>query len=256
MTDLTAPRATIGLPPTETVAAFERRGDLRIGVDWRETWQDEHPRMFTVAKIARLDLLNDVRESLDKVLRDGGTFEQWKAELQPTLQRKGWWGRVENQALTGTPEPVIVNDRRLRTIYRTNVRVSRAAGQWQRIQTRKAVRPYLRYVVVGGEKGDGRNRPSHLRLHGIILPVDHAFWDEYYPPNDWLCRCSVQQLSERDLEREGWTVTTDAELAAKLPAERRTTYRLVNPTGTPGDSVPETVTQAPLVGDGWSYNPG
>ena len=163
-------RATIGLPPSETVAAFERRDQLREGIYWREIWQDEHARAFTVAKIANLDLMSDIRESLDDVLRNGGTFEQWKANIQPTLERYGWWGEVYDADLTGTDERVFIGDRRLRTIYRTNVRTARAAGQWQRIQALKKVRPFLRYATVGDNRVRAEHAKRSIRSHPAGRP--------------------------------------------------------------------------------------
>lgn len=37
-------------------------------------------------------------------------------------------------------------------------------------------------------------RPGHAELHGITLPVTDSFWDEYFPPNGWNCRCTVVQV--------------------------------------------------------------
>ncbi|WP_343526907.1 phage minor head protein [Sphingomonas sp.] len=252
-------RAAINLPATDTVAAFEARDKLRPTVHWTEMWQADHARAFTVAKVANLDLLATIRQSLDKVMRDGGTLEQWKAGLVPDLQKAGWWGMVEKEALTGTADPVFVGGRRLRTIYDTNLRVSRAAGRWKRIQEMKDVRPYLMYVSIG----DDRTRPLHRRWGGgdpafpfrIILPVDHPAWAIFYPPNDWGCRCSVRQLSQADLDRLGYRVTTDAELErigwmtadGQVGGRLRTFWRK-------GADKPEAVPVG--VGPGFAYNPG
>jgi SPP1 gp7 family putative phage head morphogenesis protein len=110
---------------------------------------------------------------------------------------------VEDRELTGTSQPVFVGPRRLRTIYDTNLRMSRAAGQWARIQESKARSPYLRYSAVM----DTRTRPLHRQWHGTILPVDHEWWDTHFPPCGWNCRCTVQQLSDRDLRNMGWSVS-------------------------------------------------
>lgn len=209
-------RAVIGLPPKDTVRAFEARDTLRATTHWTEMWQAEHARHFTVAKVARLDLLSDIEAAVADVIANGGTFKQFKDNLIPTLQKAGWWGTVTDKALTGTDAPVNVGPHRLRTIYDTNLRVSRAAGRWSRIQELKGERPFLMYVAIN----DGRTRPLHRRWGGldpsqpirIILPVDHPAWAIYFPPNGWLCRCSVRQLSQRDLDRMGLRVTTDAEL--------------------------------------------
>src|SRR5690349_1971490 len=123
-------RQLIHLPPDDTRRAFEARDQLRVTVRWHEMWQEEHARAFTVAKVARLDLLDTIRNSLADALANGATFEQWKERIIPDLQRAGWWGRVRDRELTGTDQAIRVGPRRLRTIFYTNLRVSRAAGQW------------------------------------------------------------------------------------------------------------------------------
>jgi len=50
---------------------------------------------------------------------------------------------------------------------------------------------------------DGHVRPEHAALHGVTLPMDDPFWDKYYPPNGWNCRCTViQVLKEKYPETE------------------------------------------------------
>lgn len=41
---------------------------------------------------------------------------------------------------------------------------------------------------------DNRVRPEHKLLHGITLPASDPFWDEFFPPNGWRCRCTVVQV--------------------------------------------------------------
>jgi SPP1 gp7 family putative phage head morphogenesis protein len=232
-------RPLIGLPPADTRRAFDARGELRTTVKWHEMWESEHARAFTVAKIARLDLLDTIRNSLADILANGGTLEQWKARIIPDLQRAGWWGRIEDRELTGTSAPVFVGPRRLETIFRTNMRVSRAAGQWARIQDRKDVAPYLRYSAVM----DGRTRPLHRLWHGTILPVDHEWWNAHFPPCGWNCRCTVIQLSERDLRERGWKVSKGPPPGGAPRAFWRA-----------GSDKPERVPAG--IDPGWAYNPG
>ena len=48
----------------------------------------------------------------------------------------------------------------------------------------------LQYRTVG----DDHVRPEHAALNGTTLPFSDAFWDSYYPPNGWNCRCTVVQV--------------------------------------------------------------
>jgi SPP1 gp7 family putative phage head morphogenesis protein len=232
-------RHVIHLPPDDTMRAFSARDDLQLTTRWSEMWHDDHALAFTVAKIAKLDLLDTIRNSLADVIANGGTFEQWQANIIPDLQRAGWWGRVQDRELTGTDEAIHVGPRRLRTIFDTNLRVSRAAGQWARIQELKDVAPYLRYSAVM----DSRTRPLHRAWHGTILPVDHPWWDTHFPPCGWNCRCTVLQLSERDLARRGWSV-------AKEPPPGGPPSRFFRA----GAATPEIVPAG--IDPGFAYNPG
>ena len=49
---------------------------------------------------------------------------------------------------------------------------------------------YLQYRTAG----DDLVRPEHAALHGITLPMKDSFWNTYYPPNGWNCRCTVVQV--------------------------------------------------------------
>lgn len=197
------------LPPKEAIRFFQPKG-LKPAFAWQDVWQEEHAAAFTVAKMTQIDLLADVKASLDKALADGDSFAAWQKSVRPMLEARGWWGRTMlTDPLDGELKSVqLGSPRRLRIIYDTNMRMSRAAGAWDRIQERKKARPYLRYVAVLDEQ----TRDDHRRWHGVILPVDHPFWRSHYPPNGWKCRCTVEQLAARDLEREGWRVTSDEEL--------------------------------------------
>jgi SPP1 gp7 family putative phage head morphogenesis protein len=64
--------------------------------------------------------------------------------------------------------------------------------KWQQYEDEKDVLPYLKYRTAG----DGRVRDEHKALQGVVKHVDDKFWDVYYPPNGWNCRCSVQQVEE------------------------------------------------------------
>ena len=188
----------LNVPGTEAIAHFRAKG-FHIGFDWRDTSAGQHVASFTVAKVARLDILQDIRTAMDRVKAEGRTFDDFRNELEPILRRKGWWGRQRMaDPLTGQTRIVQLGSlHRLRIIFDTNLRMATAHGQWQRIERLAEVMPYLRYSAVQ----DARTRPEHLAWHGTVLPWDHPFWRTHYPPNGWRCRCAVQQLGEDDLER-------------------------------------------------------
>jgi SPP1 gp7 family putative phage head morphogenesis protein len=196
-----------GLPPEEAVQWFQQKG-YKLAFDWRDTWAKEHARAFTVAKATQLDVLADLREAVDRAIKNGTTLATFRKELKPTLQAKGWWGEKEQvDPKTGEKKLVQLGSaNRLRTIYETNLRQAQAAGRWERFERTKAARPYGRYVCLL----DGRERPEHRAWHGTILPLDDPWWQTHAPPNGWGCRCKMMQLSDRDLERYGFKVSDEA----------------------------------------------
>lgn len=201
MADPPPPSSTIFLSPTDTIAVWAEREQPRQSVHWTDTMHEEHASAFTVAKIAKLELLNVVRASLDDVIQHGGTFEQWKANLLPELKKHGWWGVVQNEALTGASDAIVVDDRRIRNIYRTNIRMSVAGGRWRKYQREKELFPYLRYRSDHYRK---HPRLNHKSWHGLILRVDDPAWQWLFPPNGWGCNCKVEQVSEDRMKRMGW----------------------------------------------------
>lgn len=195
----------IDVPPEEAVRFFRAKGE-ELSFDWRDVYGSEHARVFTVAKAMHVDILDDIRAEVDRALADGTTLRDFRRDLEPTLQSKGWWGR---QVMDDDGEPREVqlgSPRRLRTIYETNLRSAYAAGSWDRIERTRRARPYLRYVAII----DSATRDDHRRWHGTVLPADDPWWESHFPPNGWGCRCSVQQLSEHDLERFGYEVDDTA----------------------------------------------
>lgn len=228
-----------GVPPAEAIAFFRAKG-FRIGFSWEDVFRSEHARWFTVAKAMSRDLLEDIRAAVDAAIADGTTLEQFKKDLRPKLEARGWWGKKRMiDPLTAESKVVqLGSPRRLKTIFNTNVRTAYAAGKWERIQRVKAAFPYLEYSSVM----DGRERPEHHAWHGTILPVDHPWWDTHYPPCDWECRCSATPRTARMLERQGKAV---GDPPAPNPPYTWTNSR----TG-------ETGTLERGIGKGWDYNVG
>ena len=197
----------VDLPDEEAVRHFRAKRDRQDwdwSFDWRDVSAEEHLTQFTFAKAARLDVLQAVRAEVDRAIAEGRTLRQFTRDLVPRLQKLGWWGEKEMvDPLTGETRLVEIGPRRLATIFDTNIRMAHARGRWERIEALRERMPYLRYVATL----DARTRPDHRRWHGTVLRVDDEWWSSHYPPNGWRCRCTVQQLSEDDLERRGWAPT-------------------------------------------------
>ncbi len=206
------------LKPEEAIAFFAQKGDLP-SFAWQDVFQDEHARAFTVAKAMNRDVLSAIREALDAAIRDGLTLDQFREQLRPKLEALGWWGKQTMlDPLDGQFKSVqLGSPARLKTIFRVNMRSAYAAGKWQRIEATKQLLPYLRYVQIQRVTA----RDTHKPWHGLVVPADSPWWDQHFPPCDWNCGCTVQQLNERMIRARGWHVTETP------PAGRASTY--INP---------------------------
>ncbi len=245
------------LPPKKAVAYLKGKG-YAVTWDWEELWQDAHAQAFTVAKATRLDILQDIRDAVEKAIAEGKTFAWFAKELTPVLQAKGWWGRQEhldtetgeiNQVQLGSPW-------RLQTIYRTNLQTAYMAGRFQSQLENIDDRPYWQYVAIL----DGRTRPSHRAMNGKVFRYDDPFWGSFYPPNGWGCRCRVVALSHDNLTKGGIKVeSSEGKLGSVLKqvsektGEMRevATYTTQHPDDRTGK---RQIVVSPDVG--WSYNPG
>lgn len=226
------------LDPAEAIAFFRAKG-WEIAFDWRDVWQEENVRAFTVAKAMSRDLLEDIRGAVDTALAEGQTLQQFSKDLAPRLFARGWWGKkLMTDPQTGEEKVVqLGSPARLRTIYETNLRTSYMAGRWQRIERAKAVMPFIRYVSVM----DGREREQHGAWHGTILPVDHPWWDTHFPPCGWGCRCDGQPVNKRMIERRGWKIEEPRKFPQRTYVNKRTG---------------EVTKVERGIDPGWSYNVG
>lgn len=193
------------LQPKDAIAYFRQKG-LKTGFDYRDVWQDEHAKAFTVAKMMSRDLLETTRAAVDKAITDGQTFEQFKKGLKPTLQAAGWWGKQEmTDPLTGEGKLVqLGSDRRLRTIFAVNTRVAYQVGNWQRSWRVRDDLPYLMYIHSDSVRFP---RPEHEAWHGTILLITDPWWKTHYGPCGWGCQCGTESLSETMLWDRGLKVT-------------------------------------------------
>ncbi len=81
------------------------------------------------------------------------------------------------------------NSNYLRAEYNFVQSSAEMAAKWEEFME-DGDRYYLQYRTAK----DDKVRPEHAALHGVTLPITDPFWEEYYPPNGWNCRCTVVQV--------------------------------------------------------------
>lgn len=163
------------------------RGKLNLPTErWDDILGAAHDRAFIVAGAMKADLLNDLRQAVDKAIAQGTGLEAFRRDFARIIQRTGW-------DYTGS------FDWRTRVIYQTNLATSYAAGRWAQLNDPDLVklRPYWKYVH---SDGVANPRPLHVAWSGLILERTDPWWRTHFPPNGWGCHCRVVAVSKREYE--------------------------------------------------------
>lgn len=193
---------------------------LHPAFSYKDVWNEEHATAFTVAKAMQLDVLSDIKGAVEKAIENGTTFEQFKKELKPTLMQKGWWGKKDMvDPLTGeTITAQLGSDRRLKTIYSTNLRSAYQKGQYDRTME-SDLHPYLMYRIGASV----HHREQHLKWNNLILPKDDPLWNSIFPPNGYGCKCytvAVTQARKERYERDGVPAyNPDTQKTVRVPVQ-------------------------------------
>lgn len=185
------------LAPAEAVRYMQGRDAVRVSYDWQELWEDEHARAFTVSRLTRADLLQALRDGIEKGVAGDLSRRDWMRDAKRLLAEAGWWGEKEVIGPDGAARTTRFDPARLKLIFDVNTRMAYSAGRWERIQAAKESHPYLRYVT----RMDERVRESHRPWHNVTLPVDDAWWRTHYPPCGWRCRCRAVPMRRAEYEQ-------------------------------------------------------
>lgn len=239
----------LGLKPAKAIEWLQAKGVT--AESYRNLTASEIAKVYTIARITDLDMLNDIKQSMIKAADNGQAFADWRKDILQHLQNKGWLhpnGHDGKVIIDPTSGEVFGAPRRLENIYRTNMQTAYSAGQYQGYMANIDSRPYWMYDAVG----DHRTRPAHAAMDGLVYRYDDPFWATFYPPNGYRCRCSVIALSERDMQGDGKVLSQSGE------HNLVETHKVYNKKG---DSYPTIAYKAPdgslhTTDRGFGYNAG
>lgn len=206
-------------PFAEQVAFFRAKlGDLVPTAVWTDMLRAAHDRGFMVAGAQSADLLADLAAAVDRAVTEGVGIDTFRKDFRAAVAKAGWAYNGEFNWRT-------------RTIYRTNIATSYAAGRLAQLRAGG----FTHYLYKHGDSIEPR--AQHLAWDGLVLPADHEFWRAHYPPNGWGCSCRVIGL--RRLED---AAALGGDPAKQLPDN----WDAIDPK-----------TGAPVgIGKGWDYAPG
>lgn len=142
------------------------------------------------------------------------SYTQMKSLTEALLDNDGklrTWASFKKAALDINDEQIM---QWLSAEYENAIACSQMAYKWQEIEKNSHSLPYLQYVTAN----DGRVRPAHAAMNGTVRRVDDHYWNQYYPPNGWNCRCTVKQIGNT-------TITSDKDVYHPTIAEVPNIFR-------------------------------
>lgn len=195
----------LNLPPEGALRYFDSL-NLPLPANAGEAIAQTAAKARSIAGIYQQEIVGDLLNSLRQSAAEGTPFATWRKNAMVMLRERGLAldkaGDMVQQS-TGEVVGTGLTRHRLQTIFQTQMTNARMASLWQKLQENKDARPYLQYSAIN----DARTRPAHRALDNVVYHIDDPFWDYFYPPNGFRCRCYVMALAPRDVAREGLTVS-------------------------------------------------
>jgi len=153
------------------------RKQLSLDIDHLEAQYQTHA--LRVLQDVSTNVEKELRKAVNKLIERGAHQREALKELNEAFEAQGI-----------SPK----NDYQLEAIFRTQSQMAYSAGRWQADQD-----PAIQEILWGytySTVGDDRVREEHDALDGVTLPKDDSFWQRYWTPNGWNCRCQVISVFE------------------------------------------------------------
>ena len=80
----------------------------------------------------------------------------------------------------------------LRTEYSTAVVRARMAARFRQFERDADLYPNLKWM----KSTSYDQREKHVRLYGLILPINHPFWENVFPGDEWNCKCGITNTDQ------------------------------------------------------------
>ncbi|KJR41902.1 mu-like prophage Flumu F protein [Candidatus Magnetoovum chiemensis] len=216
------------LPFDEAIEYFRQKINLPTAT-WKDLWQEMHTRAFVIAGAMKSELLSDFRAEIAKALSEGTSIQEFRKNFDNIVSKHGWTYKGSRKWRTGV-------------IFNTNLTVAYQAGRYKQMTTETALKafPYWRYRTMD----DRRVRPEHASWNDVTLKADDPWWSSHYPPNGWGCRCQVENITQKEMER----LKAGGRIRTTAPQDGTYQWK---------DEDTGEVREIPVgIDAGWAYNPG
>ena len=79
----------LNLPFDEAIAFFKQKLNLPTRT-WKDIWKAMHARAFVVAGAMKEDLIQDLRDAVEKGIADGMTLSEFRKDFDGIIEKTGW----------------------------------------------------------------------------------------------------------------------------------------------------------------------
>ena len=176
-------------------ALFQQKGaNLDIAIIASDEAQDFITRHaealdYAMAKVGMTETMRDRLKHSNYIFSGLKTFHELN-EAFPSLTDQNGDRKTFERFLNDVQK---VNETYNRNYLRAEYNFVHAsasmAARWEMFQ-----KDGDRYLLQYRTAGDDKVRPAHAALNGTTLPITDSFWDSYFPPNGWNCRCTAVQV--------------------------------------------------------------
>jgi len=83
------------LTPQDAVDWLMARNLMRETFAWEDVFQAEHNTQFTISRLARVDLLQDIYDGIVANVNGNLSRRDWMRDVEQLLRERGWWGMNE-----------------------------------------------------------------------------------------------------------------------------------------------------------------
>lgn len=177
----------------QAIAFYKQKLPLPTEV-WEQIIEESQDWAFTLAGVEKASVLQSVYNAIARIIEGKSntvtTFESFSTQFDEIMEAGGY----------GKQKPW-----RSQLVFKQNINTAYNAGRYRTQTAPEAIkrRPYLQYI----HNHPIVPRPHHKALHEKIWRADDPIWDYIYCPNGFGCNCQVQSLSERDMQREGLSLS-------------------------------------------------
>lgn len=81
------------LPPQQAIDYLQGRDQLTRTYSWQDLWHDEHTQQFTVSRLARMDILKAMQDSITASVGGDLTRRDWIRDTKALLKKRAGGAR-------------------------------------------------------------------------------------------------------------------------------------------------------------------